>query len=303
VTAATVYVVNQGEEAILDDGLTGVAYTLRLHKTDVIAGLSSEDIDNLDEGDFVQADFTGYAAEALSTGDWTVTQGNPTVAANVEKAFTSSADHTAQSIWGYYVTRDSDGALIWFGAFSAPIVMEFEDDEINVTPTLTLDDTEANVIPTGVTVPFAGSSGVPDGWRLCSGQAVSRTTFADLFAVIGTSYGVGDGSTTFNLPDMRQKFPLGKADSGTGSGLGDTGGAIDHVHDLDSASSGARISFSTAPEGLMLRKALTARTANFQIGGVTVAGSSASTTNGIELEGDSDTENPPFQVFNYIIKT
>jgi microcystin-dependent protein len=150
---------------------------------------------------------------------------------------------------------------------------------------------------------MTGRTSVPTGWLLCNGQAVSRTTFADLFAAIDTTYGIGDGSTTFNVPDMRQRFPLGKAASGTGSGLGDTGGAIDHVHDLDSASSGARISFSTAPEGLMLRKALTARTANFQIGGVTVAGSSASTTNGIELEGDSDTENPPFQTVNYKIKT
>ena len=55
---------------------------------------------------------------------------------------------------------------------------------------------------------FAGST-APTGWLLCNGSAVSRTDYAALFAVIGTTYGVGDGSTTFNLPDMRGEFPLG----------------------------------------------------------------------------------------------
>ena len=54
-------------------------------------------------------------------------------------------------------------------------------------------------IPVGVYVPFGGSV-VPDGWLDCDGSAVSRTTYASLFAVIGDSYGAGDGSTTFNLP-------------------------------------------------------------------------------------------------------
>lgn len=75
----------------------------------------------------------------------------------------------------------------------------------------------------------AAASAAP-GWLLCNGQAVSRTTYAALFAAIGTTYGVGDGSTTFNVPDLRQRFPLGVAASGTGNTLGGTGGAIDHVH-------------------------------------------------------------------------
>lgn len=70
----------------------------------------------------------------------------------------------------------------------------------------------------------------PTGWLLCDGTAVSRTTYAGLFAIISTAYGVGDGSTTFNLPDVQQKFPLGKAASGTGSTLGGSGGTIDHTH-------------------------------------------------------------------------
>ena len=81
----------------------------------------------------------------------------------------------------------------------------------------------------GTIVPYAGSS-APTGWMFCDGTAISRATYATLFTVIGTTYGSGDGLTTFNVPDLRQKFPLGKADSGTGSTLGATGGAIDHTH-------------------------------------------------------------------------
>ena len=92
------------------------------------------------------------------------------------------------------------------------------------------------------TIPGIGSSGPigsiiafsaltpPTGFLICDGSEVSRTGYSDLFAVIGTTYGVGDGSTTFNLPDLRQRFILGKADSGTGSVLASTGGAIDHTH-------------------------------------------------------------------------
>ena len=57
-----------------------------------------------------------------------------------------------------------------------------------------------NLPVTGVMLAFAGSD-VPDGWLLCDGSAISRTTYADLFAAIGTTYGVGNGSTTFNIPD------------------------------------------------------------------------------------------------------
>ena len=62
--------------------------------------------------------------------------------------------------------------------------------------------------PLGTINAFCGSA-APDGWLMCQGQAVSRTTYADLFAVIGTAFGAGDGSTTFNLPDMREATTKG----------------------------------------------------------------------------------------------
>jgi microcystin-dependent protein len=81
----------------------------------------------------------------------------------------------------------------------------------------------------GMMVMYGGAA-APSGWVLCDGSAISRTTFSILFGVIGTAYGIGDGSTTFNVPDLRQKFPLGTATSGTGSTLGGSGGSIDHTH-------------------------------------------------------------------------
>lgn len=95
---------------------------------------------------------------------------------------------------------------------------------------------------TGVVFPFAGAT-APAGWLLCDGSAVSRETYANLFAVIGTAYGAGDGSTTFNLPDLRGRVAAGKDDMGgsaanrlttggsgvDGATLGAAGGAQTHT--------------------------------------------------------------------------
>ena len=62
--------------------------------------------------------------------------------------------------------------------------------------------------PIGTISPFGGST-IPSGYLLCDGQTVSRTTYAELFAVIGTAFGTGDGSTTFNVPDLRETVPVG----------------------------------------------------------------------------------------------
>ena len=67
----------------------------------------------------------------------------------------------------------------------------------------------AEIIPSGTIVGY-GAGSAPTGWLLCNDAAVSRSTYARLFAVIGTGYGAGDGSSTFNVPDLRDKVPLGK---------------------------------------------------------------------------------------------
>jgi len=92
---------------------------------------------------------------------------------------------------------------------------------------------EMRVEPAGVIKAFGGGT-APRGHLLCDGAAVSRSTYAALFSAIGTTYGAGDGSTNFNLPDLRGRFPLGKATAGTGSTMGTSGGSLDHVHNVQS---------------------------------------------------------------------
>jgi microcystin-dependent protein len=80
----------------------------------------------------------------------------------------------------------------------------------------------------GVISGFAGpAANIPAGFFVCDGTAKSRTTYADLFAAIGTTWGAGDGSTTFNLPELRNLFFVGAGITYT---VGNTGGATTHTH-------------------------------------------------------------------------
>jgi microcystin-dependent protein len=81
----------------------------------------------------------------------------------------------------------------------------------------------AIAVPTGGIIQFGGLT-APQGWLVCDGSAVSRSSFVELFQAIGTSFGAGDGSTTFNLPDMRNRVPVGVG-SGTFANLNGFGGA------------------------------------------------------------------------------
>ena len=99
------------------------------------------------------------------------------------------------------------------------------------------------LVPVGSVQAFAGST-APNGWLLCAGQAVSRATYSLLYSAIGTTYGVGDGSTTFNVPDLRGRTvagldDMGGADSGRldwANALGTAGGSQNHT--LTAAQSG-----------------------------------------------------------------
>ena len=80
---------------------------------------------------------------------------------------------------------------------------------------------DGRVIPPG-TIVMTGRSSAPSGWLICNGDAVDRTLYAQLFAAIGEAFGVGDGTTTFNLPDMRGRVAAGVG-TGTGGGASGTG--------------------------------------------------------------------------------
>ncbi|MDF2506268.1 MAG: Tail Collar domain protein [Microbacterium sp.] len=138
------------------------------------------------------------------------------------------------------------------------IVSPDADDEFDyVQQLLTMATSIHNAIkaasPSGHIVAFAGAT-TPAGWILCDGQAVSRTTYAALFAAIGTTYGVGNGTTTFNVPNLKGRIPVGRDTAQTEFDvLGETGGAKTHTlttaempshqHNHDQ-SSGGNLSYS-----------------------------------------------------------
>ena len=97
-------------------------------------------------------------------------------------------------------------------------------------------------IPTATIVPWSSAS-VPSGFLECDGSAVSRTTYATLFGIVGTTYGAGDGSTTFNVPDLQDNTPVGKS---PGKALGSTGGANTVTSTGNVGGSTANATLSTA---------------------------------------------------------
>lgn len=143
--------------------------------------------------------------------------------------------------YGVWFKQDSPSA----GKVALNVYNGTQDIRLGVVGT---DNTIAmDCAPAGIVLPYAGST-APAGFLLCYGQAVSRTTYAVLFAVIGTTFGAGDGSTTFNLPDLRGRAAVGKDDMGgtaanrvtnagsgiTGTTLGAPGGAQNHTHTVTS---------------------------------------------------------------------
>ena len=86
--------------------------------------------------------------------------------------------------------------------------------------------------PIGMIMPYAGTS-IPERWMKCEGQALSRTDYSQLFSIIGTVYGSGDGSTTFNLPNIKGRIPIGIDTSDSDFGiLGNTGGDKTHTQTI-----------------------------------------------------------------------
>jgi microcystin-dependent protein len=156
-------------------------------------------------------------------------------------------------------------------------------------------DKVASGVNTGDLKATAAST-APTGWLICNGAAKSRTTFSDLFTAIGTTYGVGDGSTTFNIPDGVGRVLVG---AGTGAGLtprtrGDEDGEEDHVITLaEMANHGHGITGSGSIVG---------DGAGTEY--VTTAGNKGATIT-LDTSGADQAHNTmqPFFVANWVIKT
>ena len=108
--------------------------------------------------------------------------------------------------------------MLWYDTANNTLKMRSEADDawidLGVLNQSSLSFAPANAVPIGAVNTFAMNS-APSGWLSCDGTAVSRTTYSGLFSAVGTTYGTGDGSTTFNVPDLRGEFVRG-LDNGRG---------------------------------------------------------------------------------------
>lgn len=198
------------------------------------------------------------------------------------------------------IVRAQEGTTAY--AFNANDVIELRvtaGEMTNITPVGSL-----MMWPTGTP---------PTDWLICNGSAISRTGYPSLYAVIGTTFGVGDGSTTFNLPDYRDRMPIG---SNTIAALAGTGGSKDaivvsHTHTATSvvtdpghqhyvATPGGQGSVN---QGDNLVGQYTDGSQNVQkFTGFTTTGISVATTNASTGASGTNANLPPYLGINFIIK-
>eukprot|EP01116_Phalansterium_solitarium_P013728 TRINITY_DN31132_c0_g1_i1.p1 TRINITY_DN31132_c0_g1~~TRINITY_DN31132_c0_g1_i1.p1 ORF type:complete len:337 (+),score=16.49 TRINITY_DN31132_c0_g1_i1:85-1095(+) len=162
----------------------------------------------------------------------------------------------------------------------------------------------AGIVSAGGIVTWGGAS-LPSGYLDCNGAAVSRTTYATLFAAIGTTFGAGDGSTTFTLPDLQGRTTIG---AGTGSGLtartaGQTGGAEQHtlaVSEVPAHSHGMSNIRITSSEASGYGLTIASGFANRAYVSGPADGQAGTTATG---SGGAHNNMQPFAVVRFIIKT
>lgn len=235
---------------------------------------------------------------------------------------------------GHYTPADLARAIrntIMSSPQSIPGGLSLEDISVNnlsITGSLDYEFAVPGSVPTGVVMPFAGNT-APTDYLICDGTAISRTIYNDLFVLISTSYGAGDGSTTFNIPDIRGRVIPGYKSSDTAfDSLGETGGnkattlvaanlpphahaGGSHSHSLSSHQHGYSHSYSSGsaqaygsgtPYQVWSAVETTASTDYGDSGGSTGGPSAHNSGNGPGTSTGMNTQDP-YIVLNYIIKT
>lgn len=166
-------------------------------------------------------------------------------------------------------------------------------------------DEKLEYIPIGTVIPFSGNGTIPSGYLLCNGAAVGRSAYSKLFETIGTTYGEGDGFSTFNLPDLTDKFIEGSATAGTvkQAGLPNITGSIDassgpSSHQAFGETNKEYVRESGALAGIYKRQSGAEDiNSDTSLCGITI---DASKSNAIY--GASETVQPPALTMRYIIK-
>lgn len=161
------------------------------------------------------------------------------------------------------------------------------------------------IIPTGSLMMWSAAA-APTGWLLCNGSAISRVSFASLFSVIGTTYGIGDGATTFNLPNFNNRVPVG---AGGLYALGATGGSKDaitvtHTHTLSGGSVSGVFVTNVISTTTTVDSAVESFGANVVNNVTRTTGSATLNNPTVNSAGSSGTDAnmPPYLAINYIIK-
>lgn len=152
----------------------------------------------------------------------------------------------------------------------------------------------SGAVPAGAVSMFAGSV-APSGWLLCDGSAVSRTTFADLFTAIGTAYGAGDGSTTFNVPDTRGRVMVGKGTNAAVDTLGENDGVAVANRRPQHRHTPHTHSYTSSTDTIVQTTGASASAAN--------VGATTGASDGGSGNANDALDAPAYIVFNTIIKT
>lgn len=223
-------------------------------------------------------DTSGMIATAGGTTAYTLTtyQSLSTLTDGHTVAFTVNATNTGASTLkvdslGDVALEKIKGTALVEGELVAGCVYTATYDSASTAAWVIHGGVDNVRTPPGAVIPYAGSS-APAGWLLCYGQAISRTTYAVLFTAISTTYGAGDGSTTFNLPDLRGRVVAGQDDMG--------GSSANRLTGLTDGVNGDTLAAAGGLESTTLTEA--------QLPAITPAGSVSVSITGISLNSRGD---------------